>query len=695
MGGANNICSDKTGTLTKNQMTWTNIWAGNDFKIPDPDGKENFKTSEFVKSQNTLSLLGEAVACNTLGTHTDAAATELAMLKFIQRCGVDYVDMRKKYVGKDPLRFPFDSARKRMSTGIKLDASAKTEHGYPIRLHVKGASEIVLDTCTHYLNAEGVKTALQDDMKQKLNEIIKIYAKQALRTIAFGYKDLKQTDGGKDHMDKEEGSKIYKIEETGFTLICIAGIKDIIRPEVPGAIVQCNEAGVRVRMVTGDMKITAIAIAKECGIIKEGEENEEHVCMDGPEFAQFVGGLVHKKTREQILVMGAEGENEVIGNEENMRIVQKKLKVLSRSRPNDKYIMVTGLMQLGDIVAVTGDGTNDAPALKKSDVGFAMKTGTNVAHNASDIIIQDDNFASIVKACSWGRNVFDNIRRFLQFQLTVNVVALITAFIGSVILKESPLAAIQLLWVNMIMDSLASLALATETPKPDLLQRPPYRKSEYIISQKMMKHILGQGIYQAIILFIFIFAGPYFIPEGAEGPFNTKADPEFGLTPAQAEKKNWDGVYVINGMKSDFEGNDVYNDLYDSTPSRHLSVVFNLFVVFQIYNMLAARKIRDEINIFSGMQTNIMFIAVWLVIVIGQVFIVQFGSIAMKVHVAGLTGKQWALCMGVGCTTLIWNFILKFIPDRLFPTLGDESEEEIRQAMEDYEILRGVAASNK
>lgn len=270
-------------------------------------------------------------------------------------------------------------------------------------------------------------------------------------------------------------------------------------------------------MVTGDNKITAIAIAKECGIIKEGEEDEQCVCMEGPEFCNFVGGLIYKDTGEQVSIMGKEQERERIGNPENMKIIRNKLKVLARSRPNDKYIMVSGLREMGDIVAVTGDGTNDAPALKKADVGFAMKTGTSVAHNAADIIIQDDNFASIVKACMWGRNVYDNIRRFLQFQLTVNVVALITAFIGSVVLWDSPLAAIQLLWVNLIMDSLASLALATELPKPELLKRPPYRKKEYIISQRMIKHILGQSLFQAFILFLFVFAGHYFIPEGVEG----------------------------------------------------------------------------------------------------------------------------------------------------------------------------------
>jgi len=194
------------------------------------------------------------------------------------------------------------------------------------------------------------------------------------------------------------------------------GIKDIIREEVPGAVARCNVAGIRVRMVTGDNPVTAVAIAKECGILAEGEEIENpKVCMVGKDFNKFVGSLVNKKDKTEIKVMGKDPELEAIGDMANMRIVRQNLKVLARSRPNDKYIMVFGLKELGDIVAVTGDGTNDAPALKKANVGFAMKTGTQVAHTAADIIIQDDNFASIVKACKWGRNVYDNIRRFLQF----------------------------------------------------------------------------------------------------------------------------------------------------------------------------------------------------------------------------------------------------------------------------------------
>lgn len=699
MGGANNICSDKTGTLTKNQMTWTNIWAGGDFAIKNPGSEDKLNLKDLIQSEWTRTLIEQGVSCNTIGNLQDAGATELAMLKFISKCSVNFEKMRSEYLPVQMTRFLFDSSRKRMSTVLELKDSDKNENGHPRRLHTKGASEIILDTCSHYLDQQGNKKPLDDQMKQQLEQVIKNYAKNALRTIGFAYKDLKENEGGPDHDAKKKESKIYEIEEGDLTLICIAGIKDIIRDEVPHAVVQCNEAGVRVRMVTGDNKITAIAIAKECGIIKEGEEDEQCVCMEGPEFAEFVGGLVYKDTNEEVMLFGKYPDRERIGDIKNMTLVRNKLKVLARSRPNDKYIMVAGLKELGDIVAVTGDGTNDAPALKRADVGFAMKTGTQVAHNAAAIIIQDDNFASIVKACMWGRNVYDNIRRFLQFQLTVNVVALVTAFIGSVIMWDSPLAAIQLLWVNLIMDSLASLALATELPKDDLLQRPPYRKREYIISKKMMKHILGQAFFQAVVLFVFVFAGPQFVPEGVEGPGNT--DVKVGLTEEMVkahpieEYAQWTGEYVMSGMLKDFDGNYVYSVYETVTPSRHLSVVFNLFVLFQIFNMLAARKINDELNFFSGIFTNFMFMSVWVIIVIGQVLITQFGSKAMKVHIRGLTLNQWIICLIVSAFSLVWNFILKFVPDGLFPQMGDETEEEVEASKRDYDTLRNIAGSNR
>lgn len=729
MGGANNICSDKTGTLTKNQMTWTQIWCGHDKKIEDPDGTGSIDTNSFCTNKGHLDLIKQGVSCNTEGTPADGSATEVAMLKFIQRCDTDFHYMREHYTCNPMIRFPFDSSRKRMSTVIELDEDDETEHGFNRRLHTKGASEIVLETCSHYIDANGDRQVLDDQIKGNLDDIIKSYAVQALRTIGFAYKDLQKDEGGEEHEEKEEGSKIYKVEEGGLTLVCIAGIKDIIREEVPGAVKLCNQAGVRVRMVTGDNIVTAIAIGKECGILDPTESTDNQVCMTGPDFAAFVGGLVHKDTKEQVVVLGKEPEKEEIGDIKKMEHIRKNLKVLARSRPNDKYIMVAGLRQLGDIVAVTGDGTNDAPALRKADVGFAMNTGTQVAHTAADIIIQDDNFASIVKACKWGRNVYDNIRRFLQFQLTVNVVALITSFIGSVIMWESPLAAIQLLWVNLIMDSLASLALATEEPKDDLLKRPPYRKKEYIISPKMVKHILGMSIYQAVVLFVFVFAGFNFVsetveylPDFANEKYKTMTVSEIAALleptgiPADLYSKGGIGIkklkehpsfsicktdvndpacnmdffkpLIFNGMVKDFEGRVIYEPLAKETYSRHLSIIFNMFVLFQIFNMLAARKINDEFNILEGMCGNVMFVGVWIIILVAQVVIVNFGGAVFKVHDDGITLDQWYWCVGFGFTSLIWNAILKKVPESICPVLGDENKSDVEAAEADYKVLR-------
>lgn len=255
-----------------------------------------------------------------------------------------------------------------MSTVIEMANGSK-------RIHVKGASEIVLDTCTHYLDANGAKQTIDDPMKNLLLDTIKDYAKGALRTIAFAYKDLQ---GNENFEEMVPGTKIGVVEDSGNTLIALVGIMDIIREEVPEAVSKCNFAGVRVRMVTGDNKVTAIAIAKQCGILAEDEGDEDCVCMEGPEFYNYVGKLIYEDTGEEVLIQGKEDrkDKETVGDLEKMKTIRDKLKVLARSRPTDKYVMVAGLKQLGDIVAVTGDGTNDAPALRKGDVGFAMATGT-------------------------------------------------------------------------------------------------------------------------------------------------------------------------------------------------------------------------------------------------------------------------------------------------------------------------------
>jgi len=261
-------------------------------------------------------------------------------------------------------------------------------------------------------------------------------------------------------------------------------------------------AGINVRMVTGDNLDTAKAIAIEAGIVSALEADQQYVCMEGKEFREMCGGMRKLEDPNDANLV-----KESIANMRNFKAIEKKLKVLARSTPEDKYMLVTGLKDLQAVVAVTGDGTNDAPALKKADVGFAMNSGTNVAKEASDIVLIDDNFASIITAVRWGRNIYTNVRKFLQFQLTVNCVAMFIVFLGGVVVKEPPLTSVQMLWVNLIMDTCGALALATEPPADDILDHPPYKRSERIVTPVMWRNIIGQAVFQITVLCVMLFGG--------------------------------------------------------------------------------------------------------------------------------------------------------------------------------------------
>lgn len=368
------------------------------------------------------------------------------------------------------------------------------------------------------MDEEGKVTQIDDPTRKKIEGQIKLYAEQALRTIAIAYRDVEPGFCGEKHdedkkaeKDKDEPTQtiqgVKDIELTGdYTLICIIGIEDTIRTEVPAAITTIRNAGVTVRMVTGDNIDTAKAIAVKANIISEADRNNPACSMEGKVFYEMCGGLIEKEKNGKI--------KKVVKHAKKFEKYCETLVVMARCRPEDKYLMVTGLRNLGHTVAVTGDGTNDAPALRRADVGFGMGiAGTDTCKEAADILIKDDNFVAIVKAAQWGRNVYDNIQRFLQFQLSVNFVALTVTFVGSCIMKQSPLNAIQLLWVNLIMDSLAALALATGEPTPELLERKPQDKNDYLVSRKMIKHIMWNSIWQSIILCIICFQGENLIPE--------------------------------------------------------------------------------------------------------------------------------------------------------------------------------------
>ncbi|EDM09755.1 rCG46042, isoform CRA_b [Rattus norvegicus] len=547
MGNATAICSDKTGTLTMNRMTVVQAYIGGTHyrQIPKPDDLP----------PNVLDLIVNSICINSAYTskilppekegglpRQVGNKTECGLLGFVTDLKQDYQAVRSEMPEEKLFKvYTFNSVRKSMSTVIR-----KPEGGF--RVFSKGASEIMLRKCDRILNKEGgivpFKTKDRDNM---VRNVIEPMASEGLRTIGIAYRDF---DGEEPSWENE--NEIF----TGLVCIAVVGIEDPVRPEVPDAINKCKRAGITVRMVTGDNVNTARAIATKCGILTPGDD---FLCLEGKEFNR--------------LIRNEKGEVE----QEKLDKVWPRLRVLARSSPTDKHTLVKGIIDsnIGEqrqVVAVTGDGTNDGPALKKADVGFAMGiAGTDVAKEASDIILTDDNFTSIVKAVMWGRNVYDSISKFLQFQLTVNVVAVIVAFSGACITQDSPLKAVQMLWVNLIMDTFASLALATEPPTDSLLRRRPYGRNKPLISRTMMKNILGHAVYQLGIVFLLVFAGDklFDIDSGRKAPLN-------------------------------------------SPPSQHYTIVFNTFVLMQLFNEINSRKIHGEKNVFAGVYRNIIFCSVVL-----------------------------------------------------------------------------------
>ncbi|XP_052056387.1 plasma membrane calcium-transporting ATPase 4 isoform X2 [Apodemus sylvaticus] len=626
MGNATAICSDKTGTLTMNRMTVVQAYVGNTHyrQIPKPD----------VLPPKVLELIVNGISINCAYTskilppekegglpRQVGNKTECGLLGFVTDLKQDYQAVRNEVPEEKIFKvYTFNSVRKSMSTVIR-----KPEGGF--RMFSKGASEIMLRKCDRILNKEGEIVPFRSkDRDNMVRNVIEPMASEGLRTICIAYRDF---DGAEPSWENEN--------EIVTSLICIAvvGIEDPVRPEVPEAIAKCKRAGITVRMVTGDNVNTARAIATKCGILTPGED---FLCLEGKEFNR--------------LIRNEKGEVE----QEKLDKIWPKLRVLARSSPTDKHTLVKGIIDstVGDhrqVVAVTGDGTNDGPALKKADVGFAMGiAGTDVAKEASDIILTDDNFTSIVKAVMWGRNVYDSISKFLQFQLTVNVVAVIVAFTGACITQDSPLKAVQMLWVNLIMDTFASLALATEPPTDSLLRRRPYGRNKPLISRTMMKNILGHAVYQLVIVFLLVFAGDkmFDIDSGRKAPLN-------------------------------------------SPPSQHYTIVFNTFVLMQLFNEINSRKIHGEKNVFAGVYRNAIFCSVVLGTFFCQIMIVEVGG--KPFSCTSLTMEQWMWCLFIGIGELLWGQVISAIPTKSLKFLkeaghGSDKDEISRDAegMEEIDL---------
>ncbi|XP_036856232.1 plasma membrane calcium-transporting ATPase 2 isoform X3 [Manis javanica] len=624
MGNATAICSDKTGTLTTNRMTVVQVYVGDVHykEIPDPSSI-NAKTMELLV--NAIAI-NSAYTTKILSPEKEGALprqvgnkTECGLLGFVLDLKQDYEPVRSQMPEEKLYKvYTFNSVRKSMSTVIKMPDES-------FRMYSKGASEIVLKKCCKVLTGAGEPRVFRPrDRDEMVKKVIEPMACDGLRTICVAYRDFPSSP----EPDWDNENDIL----SDLTCICVVGIEDPVRPEVPEAIRKCQRAGITVRMVTGDNINTARAIAIKCGIIHPGED---FLCLEGKEF--------NRRIRNE------KGEIE----QERIDKIWPKLRVLARSSPTDKHTLVKGIIdsthtEQRQVVAVTGDGTNDGPALKKADVGFAMGiAGTDVAKEASDIILTDDNFSSIVKAVMWGRNVYDSISKFLQFQLTVNVVAVIVAFTGACITQDSPLKAVQMLWVNLIMDTFASLALATEPPTETLLLRKPYGRNKPLISRTMMKNILGHAVYQLTLIFTLLFVGEkmFQIDSGRNAPLH-------------------------------------------SPPSEHYTIIFNTFVMMQLFNEINARKIHGERNVFDGIFRNPIFCTIVLGTFAIQIVIVQFGG--KPFSCSPLQLDQWMWCIFIGLGELVWGQVIATIPTSRLKFLKEAGRLTQKEEIPEEELNEDV-----
>jgi len=606
MGGATTICSDKTGTLTENKMKVTCGWVcGQNFDL------ESFKNiQEEITSEKAYHFFVDNLAVNTTANVliqggkkvTTGPPTECALLELLTNMKVDYVTVRAQSEPKKLRTFPFSSSKKRMSTALS------SADGDSAVLFVKGASEVVLSSCNHWLQKNGETADISKDLRQQLSAQIDEWAGRGLRTLSLGYKLLRKGDV----LNADDGSV-----DDDLTLVAICGIEDPIRPEVPGAVKACQRAGITVRMLTGDNLLTAKDIARQCGIL-----TSTGVALEGPVFRKM--------------------------DDEDLTAIIKDLQVIARCSPEDKLKLVKFLKAQGEVVAVTRDGTNDAPQLTAADVGFAMGiSGTEVAKEASDIILLDDNFNSIMKAVLWGRNVYDSIRKFVQFQLTVNIAAVAIAFIGALSKGQTPLKAVQLLWLNLIMDTMAALALATDKPEMSILDRPPIGRNTPLITKKMAIFIVGQAIFQLFVLLTLLY-----IP---------------------ASSLSFLGL------------------VEDSSDKLRNTILFNTFVFCQLFNELNCRRL-DDWQIFNRFFQNKLFIAILVISVFVQFLMVQyFGSFAETVP---LDSTQWLFCVFVSSFTLPWGKVLRSLsgPNEkpILPSPPALSSAEIRNAKKGWAAARKI-----
>ena len=723
MGGANFILTDKTGTLTTNELNVIKIITPNqEINLNEEkntneifiEGKKIREDSiKYFKNQRYWNLLRTSLSINVeahinplkepdvngdLEECESRNKTDNALIKFLYRVKSPISEIENNYNKSDKKQIPFDSNKKRMTTFVK-------ENNGTYRLFTKGGAENIKTFCKYYIDSEtGEKLELNSLVLKSLEEKIEKANSDMLRTIYICYKDI-------DEKEFEEANE--EVDKSDLILLAIFGIRDTIRKGVKEAVIKCQEASINVIMVTGDNIKTAHSIAKECNIIgsncvleNESMHEEDQLIsnppieINGDVFYELIGGIYCStckrstndckcpKTNAEALQLSENLnlpiqllKNDKIKNMDNFKKIISNLRIMARSKPIHKYALVLGLKELNYIVAVTGDGTNDAPALSKSDVGFSMFDGTDIAKNSSDIILMDNNFSSIVTAIKYGRNIIDNLRKFIQFQLVINLTVCSFIVICSCIGSQTPIRSIQMLWIDLIMDSLATLTLATEPPHDGLLKRKPTKRHENIINSAMIRHVCVQTAAQFLILMTIYLFGPKFIEEQdlsriAENEMILKC---YGVLPGDmydpkkiiyGVKTFWPNYIEINqnlaskGMCGEYSNYDnlskafkLYNK-HQGAPVQ-LTMIFNVFVLYTLFNQLNCRIVDGNKNIFARIGNNPLFIIIEIFEFGVQFIIIEFWNIVFKASKNGLSFYQWGICILLSSISLLLDFILK------------------------------------
>lgn len=558
MGAVTVICTDKTGTLTQNKMQVSAL----ELKLGDE------------------ALLDTAIALNSTAELNDGKPignpTESALLLWLDAQGKDYEELRKQVNVLKQL--PFSTERKMMATLAEVDGETY--------LFVKGAPEIVMKKCI-----------IEDRMQRQSVEELDEWQHKAMRTLAFAYKKIEASIMRTSRTSTAE--VVALLDANDLQLQAIAAIADPIRPDVPAAVQECRHAGIEVKVVTGDTAATALEIGKQIGVFEDEPEN--------------IGADGSLTSLDQQMITGEQWE--ALSDEEAYERA-KDIRVMSRARPTDKQRLVAMLQKRGEVVAVTGDGTNDAPALHYAHVGLSLGSGTSVAKEASDMTLLDDSFKSIANAVMWGRSLYRNLQRFLFFQLVVNVVALLLVLGGSVIGTEMPLTVTQILWVNLIMDTFAALALASLPPSHEVMKDKPRKASDFIINKS-----IGFGILFCGIVFFFVM---------------------FALL-VYCERRGKGGVDV-----------------------HELTMFFTTFVMIQFWNLFNAKALMSHHTAFRHFLKDKGMILVLVLVLVGQWIIVTFGGEMFRTTPLSL--HEWLLIIGSTSVVLwageLWRTFKRMIAKR-------------------------------